>query len=307
MQKSNSLLSLSGVSSLHSDNDDDDFSLSHGSLVFDDTLADSSHVGSIVAFDDTVDAGSILLHSTTRIEEQSALIGEEDDDNQHNISKSGNSLQHQEEEEQLELENTQFSCNDQSDKEFGTSASVIEFASPDELILKQISNLVRAKKPKDARPLLSFFCSAGMTCQGAIAKIGRNITHTEWNNANKYAIFPGAGEPPPVKFWKDYREKTSKDQLVQFMEWLRAADLLQNLSFGQKIVTYSNGLHVAIESVKRKDHVRNIVRKYYTTFLESREQFSGDGCYEHIDDDDEMDQDEGKRQVISYQIMLIKT
>ena len=146
--------------------------------------------------------------------------------------------------------------------------------------------------------MLSLFCAAGLTRKDSIVKIGRNISHDEWNLVNRYALFPGAGEPPPVKFWKNYRERTKKEQLVQFMEWLRAADLLQNLSFGQKVVTYSNGLNVAIESIKRNDHVRNIVRRYYTTFLASREREVENGCYDHIDDedDDDMDQNEGKRQ-----------
>ena len=40
-----------------------------------------------------------------------------------------------------------------------------------------------------------------------------------------------------------------------FIEWLYAADLLQSLSYGHKVLKYSNGVHVAIESVKRKQKV----------------------------------------------------
>ena len=35
-------------------------------------------------------------------------------------------------------------------------------------------------------------------------------------------------------------------------------------------MNYSNGLHIAIESVKHTDLVKNIVRRYYSNFVASR-------------------------------------
>ncbi len=40
-----------------------------------------------------------------------------------------------------------------------------------------------------------------------------------------------------------------------FLEWLRGEDLLQSLSYGYKTISYSNGVHVAIESVKQKQKI----------------------------------------------------
>ena len=157
MQKSDSLLSLSEVSALHSDKDDDDGSCSHGSLVFeDDTLSNSEHTGSIIAFEDTIDAGSLLLNSTTRFIDQSNLIDEEGDDTYQELNTSYdnvNSFQHQEEEEQLELGNSLFNCN-QSDEEFSPSTQIIKFESPDELIVQLISKLVQAKKNKGCKTIV---------------------------------------------------------------------------------------------------------------------------------------------------------
>ena len=70
------------------------------------------------------------------------------------------------------------------------------------------------------------------------------------------------------------------------MEWLRAADLIQNLSYRQKVVQFSNGQHVAIESVKRTDLIRNIVKKYYE-FMESRgEEENATDDVDDVDDDE---------------------
>ena len=92
--------------------------------------------------------------------------------------------------------------------------------------------------------------------------VGRTIGRREWGKARRHAIFPGAGEPVEQNFWKHHRQRIEKEQLIQFMEWLKAADIIQNLSFGHKIVQYHNGLHVAIESVKRTDSLKNIVNRY---------------------------------------------
>ena len=46
--------------------------------------------------------------------------------------------------------------------------------------------------------------------------------------------------------------------------------MLQNLAYGEKIVKYQNGFHIAVESVKRTQSVLNITRKYYREFLKGR-------------------------------------
>ena len=124
--------------------------------------------------------------------------------------------------------------------------------------------------PKEAMPLLSIISDSGVSRKEAISIVGRNISEYEWRGANRHAKYPGPGKPVAENFWKAYRKKVGDDELVQFMEWLRATNLIQSLSFGHKVISYSNGLHVAIEGVKRTDTVRNVVKKYYSAFLNSR-------------------------------------
>ena len=104
---------------------------------------------------------------------------------------------------------------------------------------------------------------------GASSLIGRKVNTKEWALARKHRLYPGVG--------KARRIRVADTTLINFIEWLKAAGHLQNLSFGQKIVKYSNGRFVAIESVKRTDSIQNIVNDYYTKFLSASEE---DSAYE---------------------------
>ena len=149
----------------------------------------------------------------------------------------------------------------------------------------ELAKIICEKKPRDSIPLLSIICNL-MDRPKAESMIGRTVGRREWGKAKRHSIFPGAGEPFEKNFWTNHRKRISNMQLVQFMEWLKAADLIQNLSFGHKVITYHNGLHVAIESVKRTDSLKNIVNKYYSEFLgivQNVEEVEGRG--ENLDDD----------------------
>ena len=137
----------------------------------------------------------------------------------------------------------------------------------DKLLIEKLALLVKNKKPKDATQFLSLFCAARMSCEEAKTLIGRKIYSRKWANANRHALFPGVGEPPQKSFWQVHRRMVSDEKLIQFMQWLKPEGLIQNLSFGQKLACYHNGLYVPIESVKRTDSIRNIVCKYYHRFL----------------------------------------
>ena len=137
-------------------------------------------------------------------------------------------------------------------------------------VAARLALLVNKKSPRHAIQYLSIFCDVGMSKEEAENLIKRKIQHREWEKAKKHALYPGAGEPAMNNFWRSYRKRISDDQLIEFMEWLSASDLIQNLAFGQKVVKYSNGLHIAIESVKHTDLVSNIVRRYYSNFVASR-------------------------------------
>ena len=87
------------------------------------------------------------------------------------------------------------------------------------------------------------------------------ITNYEWAEANKHAKFPGVGKPNlprPIYF----RQRIQEEATSEFIEWLHASNCLQNLSFGQKVVQFCNGVHTAIEAVKLTKNVRKIIQDY---------------------------------------------
>ena len=138
---------------------------------------------------------------------------------------------------------------------------------------KEVATFSFQRKGKHARPLVSFFVDK-MSRQGASSLIGRKVHTKEWALARKHRLYPGVGMPAEDFFQKARRIRIADSTLINFIEWLKAAGHLQNLSFGQKIVKYSNGRFVAIESVKRTDSIKNIVNDYYTKFLSASEEDS---------------------------------
>ena len=154
---------------------------------------------------------------------------------------------------------------------------------------KMIAKLIVMKtKPKECRQFLSILCSV-MTRSEAISMIGRHISNREWADANKHKMYPGPGVPLATSFLKNYRKRVEDTTLIQFIEWLKAADHLQNMSFGQKIVNYSNGLFVAIESVKRTATIKNIIKDYYQTFLNASSYENEN--YEESETEDDLEDD----------------
>ena len=125
--------------------------------------------------------------------------------------------------------------------------------SPNIAICRILAQTILSKKtPKARRPLLSIVASSvsKTKAESEVFMNRHKFTPREWAQARKHAIYPGVGEP--VKDVHFFRRQLEDDTVDEFMEWLFAADLLQSLSFGHKVISYSNGYHVSIESVKRK-------------------------------------------------------
>ena len=120
----------------------------------------------------------------------------------------------------------------------------------------------------------------------ALNKFGVGISSHRWRAANIHRKLYGPGipnfEPIAIKHRRRIEEKTVQD----FVEWLNAGDYLQNLAFGEKTVKISNGFHVAIEYIKRKNSIIKITRDYYRNFL--------DGCV-----DEDVDNDNSERNAVS--------
>ena len=83
------------------------------------------------------------------------------------------------------------------------------------------------------------------------------------------------------------RQRVQEKSIQDFVEWLNAVGLLQNIAFGEKVVQFNNGFHVAIESVKRTQSVQNIVRYYYRRFLVKGSDENSSGEYDKNATDDD--------------------
>ena len=148
--------------------------------------------------------------------------------------------------------------------------SKLDDAMYTERISSEVTDIIKKKKPKDARQFLSLMCGM-MTRKEAEKMVGRKISKREWTEAVKHRIYPGPGEVLERELFIAHRQRIEENTLVDFIEWLKADGHLQNLSFGQKIVRYFNGRFVPIESVKRTNACLQIIRGYYQSFLEEAE------------------------------------
>ena len=126
---------------------------------------------------------------------------------------------------------------------------------------QSLINVIKDKKPSKRVPLISLVVK-NATREEAQKALNTKITKREWSNANTHFMYPGPGEPLPEQIACIRRKRVRDDTITDFVEWLYASDLLESLSFGQKVVKFSNGFHFAIESIKRTDSFAAIIRRY---------------------------------------------
>lgn len=118
------------------------------------------------------------------------------------------------------------------------------------------------------RHLMAILCGEeNWITRNQISSILQKRVHDrEYSAARKHNKFPGAGMPIILK--KHFQKRIKDDTMAEFMEWLHAAGYLQNLAYGHKNVKLCNGVHIAIESVKRTKNIRSIVRLYSDNWVE---------------------------------------
>ena len=102
-------------------------------------------------------------------------------------------------------------------------------------------------------------CLTKKELQNALVS-GKKIHPAEFAEAKRHRLYPGPGCVLQKK--KFFRNRLKEQTVSEFIEWLYAGDMLQGLSYGQKIIQYCNGVHVPIESLKRKRKVHNIIQLY---------------------------------------------
>ena len=133
---------------------------------------------------------------------------------------------------------------------------------------KEISNIVNCSSSiPNVIHLLSTFTDI-MTRKEATRLIGKSISHNNWCRARQHRAIHGSGMPNLEKKVTKHRRRIEEKTIQDFVEWLNANDFLQNLAFGEKIIKYSDGFHIAIESIKRTKSLASIIKTYYRDFLD---------------------------------------
>ena len=101
-----------------------------------------------------------------------------------------------------------FSIASQPNQNISNDENINEECLLVESIGIEMAKIICKKDPKESIPLLSIVCNL-MNCSKAESIIGRTIGRREWAKARKHAIFPGAGEPFEMNFWKNHRKRIS--------------------------------------------------------------------------------------------------
>jgi hypothetical protein len=131
-----------------------------------------------------------------------------------------------------------------------------------------VNSIRQIEKPEERRPLLSLFTC--ITKHSTEVLTGLKLSNYEWKLARQHAKYPGPGRP--VKKLKFFYRRLNDEVVDQFMEWLHAQDLLQSVAYGHKVIKWGNGSYYTIESVKRKECMREINMQYIDTWREESEK-----------------------------------
>ena len=122
----------------------------------------------------------------------------------------------------------------------------------------------------------------------------RDVTKKEWTAARKHSRFPGTGQPVISKP-KYFRKKLNEETVADFLCWLHANDYVQNVAFGQKVVSYCNGVHTSIEAVKLTANQRQLVREFAKEWQENDEAIAS--ISESTSGDNDTSESESRRPV----------
>ena len=165
--------------------------------------------------------------------------------------------------------------------EFGLYANVGE----------DIVNVIREKgtSSRDVIHLLSSICGVMTRKEAQKLLGGSNISTNRWRSARQYRRQIGPAMPNLETKLVQRRRRVEEKSIQDFVEWLNMNGMLQSLAYGEKIIKYTNGFHVAIESVKRTQSVVHIIRRYYRDFLSGRAEDDADkeSCFDADDDNHE--------------------
>ena len=120
-------------------------------------------------------------------------------------------------------------------------------------LLSNLKHVINTADTSSTRRHLMSLFTTSFSRKQTQKLLDRTISKQEWSAARKHQLHPGPLYPVIKKH--HLRNRLGTGVMDDFIEWLYAADLLQSLSYGHKVLKYSNGVHVAIESVKRNQKV----------------------------------------------------
>ena len=121
--------------------------------------------------------------------------------------------------------------------------------------------LGKMEAPEERRPLLAAVIAAGVTHPQYTEAGGVHVTTTEWAEAGKHHVFPGAFAPVPKV--QRFRQRVKTSTLVALLRFIEGS--VQQLAFGRKLLLLLNGTEfAALDNVMRLQKVHKLVREFLT-------------------------------------------
>jgi len=129
---------------------------------------------------------------------------------------------------------------------------------------KTMADVMRDKRPRDRRHLMSIFAGTPRLKKSRAEKLlGFVITKDEWWKAGQHALFPGPGEKVPVI--KSSRQRFKIETLLEMMGHVDE-NFLQRVAYGDNEFETAHGNTIQIDAVQTTANAATIARDYHNKF-----------------------------------------
>ena len=129
-----------------------------------------------------------------------------------------------------------------------------------DLVQAVVESYKLAEKPQTRRQLLSIIANK-VTYSELVAHIP-TLTRYEFTAVRRYALEVGAGLPLPAPSEKKTRERVDTARLEHFLDFITSSNIVQDLPFGRRTLTLTNGRKIDIPSVIRTMLPSRLIKQY---------------------------------------------
>jgi hypothetical protein len=143
------------------------------------------------------------------------------------------------------------------------------------VIVSKMFEIMRSMKPSTRRPVMSML--ATLLSKKKLDKyMGQRISSHEFADARKHASIHGMLRCVPEVINHRRRNCLPEHLITHFIEWCQRNNIFQNVAYGQKVLKFSNGIHIAAESIKSRVSCSNIRSQYVKEWMAEEEANSSE-------------------------------